>query len=132
MPHLQFEVTEPLDDPGTDAFVEWVTERYASVMETGTDHVAVTVRDGATLALGRAGPDEPVAVLNADVRAGRSAEKRREFAVATMEELADRWSIPTDHVYVVYTQHPGEEFHLAEGPLASWSDEEATDDGGPI
>jgi len=126
MPHLQFEVTESVD--GTpERFVEWVTERYAEVMETGTGHVCVTVRDRAVLSLGRAGADEPVAVLNADIRAGRSADQRREFAGAVIETLGDRWGVPAENVYVVYTEHPGEDFHLAEGPLDSWSDRESDD-----
>jgi len=124
MPHLQFEVSGPLDGGAGGPFAEWTTELYADVMETGTGHVCVTVRDGARLSLGRAGTDEPVAVLNADIRAGRSAEQRRNLAVAVIEELGDRWGVPAENVYVVYTEHPGEDFHLAEGRLDSWPDSE--------
>lgn len=125
MPHLQFEVNDSLDSEAVASFAEWVTDLYAEIMDTGTGHVAVTVREEATLSLGRAGADEPVAVLNADVRAGRSAEKRRELAVAVIDELGERWAIPAGNVYVVYTEHPGVDFHLEEGALDSWSDEEA-------
>ena len=123
MPHLQFEVTESLDRD-VEAFAEWITALYADVMETGTGHVCVTVRDDTELSLGRAGTGEPVAVLNADIRAGRSPEQRRDLAVAVIEELGDRWGVPAENVYVVYTEHPGEDFHLAEGRLDSWSDRE--------
>lgn len=132
MPHLQFEVTEPIDESDTESFADWVIERYAELMDTGTGHVGVTVRDDAALALGRADPDDPVAVLNADVRAGRSADQRRELAVAVMNELDDRWGVPSENVYVVYTEHPGEDFHLREGALTSWSTDEAGDDSGPL
>lgn len=131
MPHLQFEVTETLDGPEVEAFADWVTERYAELMDTGTGHVGVTVRDDASLAMGRADPDDPVAFLNADIRAGRTFDRRRELAVAVMDELADRWGVPTGNVYVVYTEHPGEDFHLREGALTSWSAEEA-DERGPL
>jgi len=124
MPHLQFEISEPLDGP-VEPFAAWATELYADVMETGTGHVAVTVRDGARLSLGRAGADEPVAVLNADIRAGRSADQRRELAAAVIEELEKRWGVPSENTYVVYTEHPGEDFHLEEGALKSWSDSES-------
>jgi phenylpyruvate tautomerase PptA (4-oxalocrotonate tautomerase family) len=127
VPHLQFEVSEPLAATTVDTLVEWATDRYATTMDTGTGHVAVTVRDDATLAMGRADPDAPVAVLNADVRAGRSATQRRDLAVAVVDYLHDHLGVPAANVYVVYTEHPGEDFHLAEGPLASWSNDEAED-----
>jgi len=127
VPHLQFELTDRLDADEAASLVGWVTERYAAAMDTGTGHVAVTVRDDATLAMGRAGEGEPVAVLNADVRAGRTATQRRELATDVVAYLGDRLGVPRENVYVVYTEHPGEDFHLAEGPLGSWSDEEADD-----
>lgn len=132
MPHLQFEVTETIDESDVESFADWVTGRYAELMDTGTGHVGVTVRDDAALALGRADADDPVAVLNADVRAGRSADQRRELAVAVMDELEDRWDVPSENVYVVYTEHSGEDFHLREGALASWSTDEAGDGSGPL
>lgn len=126
MPHLRFEVTEPLDG-SVEPFAEWAADLYAEVMDTGTGHVAVTVREEATLSLGRAGADEPVAVLNADVRAGRSADQRRDLAVAVIEQLGERWGVPAENVYVVYTEHPGEDFHLQEGTLDAWTADEADD-----
>jgi len=129
MPHLQFEVTEPLDG-SVEPFAAWAADLYAEVMDTGTGHVAVTVREEAALSLGRAGAGEPVAVLNADIRAGRSAGQRRELAVAVIEELGERWGVPAENTYVIYTEHPGEDFHLQEGALDSWTDEEADD--GPL
>lgn len=128
MPHLQFEVTNRIDSESKASFAAWVTERYADVMDTGTDHVGVTIRDGASLALGRVPADEPVAFLNADVRAGRSFEQRRMLAVAVMDEIADRWGIPRENQYVIYTEHPGEDFLLREGALDSW----AADEGRPV
>lgn len=129
MPHLQFELTDALTDEAIDAFADWATDRFATVMATGTGHVAVTVRDGVALHLGRA-DDGPVAVLNADIRAGRSADQRRDLAEAVIAELADRWDVPPANTYVVFTEHPGADFHLEEGPLSGWSADEAGD--GPI
>jgi len=132
MPHLQFEVTERIDRSAVESFADRIAELYAEVMDTGTGHVGVTVRDGASLALGRADADDRIAFLNADVRAGRTAEQRRELAVAVMEELHERWDVPTENVYVVYTEHPGEDFHLREGALSSWSVDETADEDGPL
>ena len=127
MPHLQFEVTDRVDRSEVESFADRIAEYYAEIMDTGTGHVGVTVRDGASLALGRADADDRIAFLNADVRAGRTAEQRRELAVAVMGELNERWEVPTENVYVVYTEHPGEDFHLREGALSSWSSDEAGD-----
>lgn len=122
MPHLQFEVTGELPAATKRDFRTWVAERYAEEMDTTTGHIAVTIREheAANLSLGRAA-NGPVAVVNADVRGGRSAEQRRAFAERVIAELASRFSIPETNTYVVYTEHPGEDFHLAEGSLRSWS-----------
>jgi phenylpyruvate tautomerase PptA (4-oxalocrotonate tautomerase family) len=122
MPHLEFTVSEPVAD--ARPVVDWITDRYAAVMDTGTGHVAVTVRDDAGLSMGRADPGDPVAVLDADVRAGRSPEQRRDLAAAVVARLDEEWDVPPANTYVVYTEHPGEDFHLAEGPLGSWSADE--------
>jgi 5-carboxymethyl-2-hydroxymuconate isomerase len=109
MPHLQFETNTALDPTDRRALTEWATERYGEVMETGTGHVAVTVRTVDTLTLGRAPEGDSVAILSADVRAGRSAEQREQYATEAIERLA-ALGIPAEHCYVVYTEHPGEEF----------------------
>lgn len=132
MPHLQFEVSEPLERERIESFADWVTELYADRMDTGTDHIGVTVRDEATLALGRADPGESVAFLNADIRAGRTIEQRRNLAVTIIDELHERWGVPTENIYVIYTEHPGEDFHLEEGALDSWSDTEASEEDGAL
>lgn len=126
MPHLQFETTVTLDADRRRSFTDWVTELYAHVMDTGTGHVAVTVREhpSTALSLGRADPDEPVAVVNADIRAGRSADQCRELAESLVGELDSRFGVPAENCYVVYTEHPGGDFHLSEGPLESWASDE--------
>ncbi|MEF8777024.1 MAG: phenylpyruvate tautomerase MIF-related protein [Haloarculaceae archaeon] len=125
MPHVQSVVSTDVPAADRQRVTDWATGRFADVMETGTGHVAVTVRDDAALRLGRADEAEPVALLNADVRAGRTAAQRECYAEAVIEALANHRDVPRGKAYVVYTEHPGEDFHLAEGPLASSSDEKA-------
>lgn len=127
MPHLQFETTATPSAAVRREFTDWVTAEYAETMATGTGHIAVTVRSlpDDALALGRAPENEPVAVCNADIRRGRSAAQREAFAAAVIDRLDDLFDVPADNCYVVYTEHPGEDFVLAEGPLASWSETEA-------
>jgi phenylpyruvate tautomerase PptA (4-oxalocrotonate tautomerase family) len=129
MPHLQFETTATPSAGARREFIGWVTDEYAETMKTGTGHIAVTVRSLAddALALGRAPENAPVAVCNADIRRGRSADQREAFAAAVIDRLDDLFGVPTEHCYVVYTEHPGEDFVLTEGPLDSWSGTEATE-----
>jgi len=133
MPHLQFEVSSELPAETKREFAAWVTDRYAADMDTTTGHVAVTIREfeRAALALGRVERNEPVAVVNADVRGGRSADQRRAFAEQVISGLESRFSIPESNAYVVYTEHPGEDFHLAEGPLESWGPSDDPETGDP-
>jgi 5-carboxymethyl-2-hydroxymuconate isomerase len=125
MPHLRFETTSaPVDRAG---FVEWVTAEFADAMETGTGHVGVSIRvcDRSELSLGRAASDEDVVLVDADIRAGRSEEQRRTLATSIIESVSERWSVSASNVYLVYTEHAGRDFHLAEGALTSWDEEEA-------
>ena len=132
MPHLQFETTATPSAATRRRVTDWVTDEYAETMATGTGHIAVTVRSlaDASLALGRAPVTDPVAVCNTDIRRGRSADQREAFAAAVIDRLQADFGVPTAHCYVVYTEHPGEDFVLVDGPLDSWSETEAT--GGAV
>lgn len=127
MPHLRVETTAEPTTRTVRTFAEWATERYAETMETGTGHVAVSVdrSDEGTLSLGRAAEGEPIALCDFDVRAGRSGEQRESFAAGVIGRLERDFGVPRANSYVVYTEHSGADFHLAEGPLGSWSDAES-------
>lgn len=60
MPHLQFETTAGPTDEQKRGFADAITELYAEHMETGTGHVAVTIRelDDVSFTLGRLEADE--------------------------------------------------------------------------
>jgi phenylpyruvate tautomerase PptA (4-oxalocrotonate tautomerase family) len=109
------------------AFVRRVTDLYAEHMETGTDHVAVAVRERSTaeLAIGRAGSDEPCLLLEADVRRGREFERKRSFALAVVELAADAWGIRDPNVKIVFTEHAGEELMGAVRVGSEWSPDES-------
>jgi 5-carboxymethyl-2-hydroxymuconate isomerase len=130
MPHLRFETTATPADRAE--FVEWVTTEFADVMETGTGHVGVSIRvcNRSELSLGRADDDEDVVLVDADIRAGRSEEQRRVLAASIIERISSQWGVPESNVYLVYTEHGGIEFHLAEGALASWEEAEAESGAG--
>lgn len=132
MPHLQFELSEAVEATDVESFAEWLRDRYSAIMETGTDHIGVTIRNESFLTMGRAEPGAPIVFLDADVRTGRTFEQRRTLAEAIVQELHDRWHIPTENIYVVFTEHPGEDFHLDDGALAAWGAAEGTGDSDPL
>ncbi|MFC6726103.1 4-oxalocrotonate tautomerase family protein [Halobium palmae] len=110
MPYLQFDTSAAMTGGEKRSFAAEVTERYAAVMGTTTDHVAVSVweRADADLHLGREDPG-PVLFLDAHVRRGRSAERRREFALAVMDAARAHWKIPKRNMKVVFTEHDGDQ-----------------------
>jgi phenylpyruvate tautomerase PptA (4-oxalocrotonate tautomerase family) len=127
MPHLQFEINRSLTDKSKIEFAENVRQLFSEVMDTGTDHISISIREFGTynLSIGRA--DEPkkgIAVVNADIREGRTMQQRRTLTLGFMELLEDAWNIPKEQMYVTLTEHKGEDFHLLEKYLASWQEGE--------
>jgi len=123
MPHLQFEFNRTLSDTQKIAFAEQVRTLFSEVMDTGTDHISISIREFGTynLSIGRVKePEKGVAVVNADIREGRTIEKRRTLTLGFMDLINKTFNIPVEHMYVTLTEHKGEDFHLFEKYLASW------------
>ncbi|WP_277552738.1 tautomerase family protein [Halobaculum limi] len=125
MPHLRFDLSVPVGDDDRAAFAAWVAETYGDVMDTGTDHVGVVVTE-TDPHLGQADDDDPVAFVNADIRVGRTTDQRHNLARRLTSELGERFGIPEQTVYVVFTEHEGPDFVLGGDPLDSWDPDEAT------
>ena len=127
MPHLQFEINRSLKDEEKKPFAEEVRQLFSRVMDTGTDHICISIREYGThnLSIGRVkDPAKGVAVVNADIREGRTMEQRRTLTLGFMDLLEDAWNIPKEQMYVTLTEHKGEDFHLLEKYLASWQEGE--------
>jgi len=127
MPHLQFDINKSLAARDKQKFAEEVRQLFARVMDTGTDHISISIREFPTdnLSIGRVTqPERGIALVNADIRSGRSLEQRRKLSLGFMSLLASTWQIPQEHIYVTLTEHKGEDFHLVERYLASWREGE--------
>ena len=127
MPHLQFEINQSLTDADKIAFAEKVRQLFSEIMDTGTDHISISIREFGThnLSIGRVKePEKGVAVVNADIREGRTIKQRRTLTLGFMDLLHETWKIPKEHMYVTLTEHKGEDFHLLEKYLASWQEGE--------
>jgi phenylpyruvate tautomerase PptA (4-oxalocrotonate tautomerase family) len=59
--------------------------------------------------------------MNADLRKGRTAEQKRSFALAVIDELEQILSVARSAVYVIFTEHDGPDFQMHDGVLPSWS-----------
>jgi phenylpyruvate tautomerase PptA (4-oxalocrotonate tautomerase family) len=124
MPHLQFEMNFPATPAEKSRFSAAVVRHFSEIMDTGTDHIAVTVRcfGREDLAFGRAAPSGGrTTFVNADIRKGRTREQKRRLALATIDEIARTWGVAREAVYVVFTEHDGENFQLSDRVLPSWS-----------
>ena len=124
MPHLQFEVNFPVAREEKQRFAAAVVRHFAEIMDTGTDHIAVTLRcmGADDMAFGRAAPGGGrAAFVNADIRKGRTKEQKRRLALAYIDEIARTWDVAREAVYVIYTEHDGEQFQLSDRVLPSWS-----------
>ncbi|MFH2122090.1 MAG: tautomerase [Pseudomonadota bacterium] len=127
MPHLQFEINQTLTDADKVTFARQVRKLFADIMDTGTDHISISIREFGTcnLSIGRVSEAEKgIALVNADIREGRTMEQRRALALGFMELLNTIFHIPEAHIYVTLTEHKGEDFHLVEKYLASWQEGE--------
>jgi len=124
---LQFEINKTVADADKIAFASQARQLFAQVMDTGTDHISISIRECGTydLSIGRVtDPGQGVALVNADLRQGRTIEQRRTLVLGFIELLQKILSIPPDHVYVTLTEHQGADFHLAERYLADWKEGE--------
>jgi len=127
MPHLQFEINRSLTDDEKISFTEQVRQLFSEVMDTKTDHISISIREFGThnLSIGRVKePEQGIAVVNADIRKGRTMGQRRTLTLGFIDLLHKTWGIPKQQIYVTLTEHKGEDFHLLEKYLASWQEGE--------
>lgn len=127
MPLLQFDTTLAPTDEEVELFSTGVRDRYAEIMETTTGHIAVTVRshDPGRLSIGRQVDDDRLLFLDAEIRAGRSVETKREFAVSVMDFAAELFGVPDPNMKVVFTEHDGPDMMGYTRVGDAWSDTEA-------
>lgn len=128
MPLLQFDTTLELSPAQKTDFAETVRELYSEVMQTGTSHAAVVIRERspAELSLGRQTDDDRLLFLDADIREGRSAERKRKFARTVMDLAAAEFDVPTPNMKVVFTEHEGSSMMGYDRVGDDWDPEEGT------
>lgn len=108
---LTFDCSAAMTASEKQAFARRVTDLYAERMDTETDHVAVAIRERTEpeLSIGRADPEQPCLILEAEVRQDHGLEERRAFALGVMDLAHRAWRIPEPNMKVVFTEHAGED-----------------------
>ena len=91
-------------------------------MKTGTDHVAISLREleKDSLSLGKVKDNEYVCFMNLDVRIGRSTKQRRELVKCYIKGINQFFGIKKENQYITFTLHNGGDFNLYEKSLENW------------
>ena len=128
MPLLQFDTTRTLTPEERTSLADRVTELYTSEMETTAGHVAVTIRERepSAMHLGRE-VEGPLLFLDAEIRRGRSFERKRAFALETMAYAGDALEIPDENMKVVFTEHEGEAMMGVDRVGGEWNGDDGDD-----
>ncbi|WP_135822180.1 tautomerase family protein [Halostella litorea] len=124
MPLLQFDTTLSPSDEAKRALADSVTDSYTAEMATSAGHVAVTIRERepADMHLGRA-VDGPLLFLDAQIRRGRSFDRKRAFALDVFAFVGERFDVPDENMKAVFTEHPGESMMGVDRVGGEWDGE---------
>ena len=91
-------------------------------MQTGTDHIAVTIREfeKENISLGRTDKNDFVCLMNLDIRVGRTKKQKLELVKAFIVGVEKFFEINKKNQYVTITNHDGIEFNFYEKSLSNW------------
>ena len=122
MPHLQFDINKKLNTKDKNKFCRYVRDNFGKIMNTGTDHVAISLREleKNSLSLGRAKDKEYICFMNLDVRVGRSLKQKRELVKCYVKGVNQFFGIKKENQYITFTLHNGRDFNLYEKSLENW------------
>jgi 5-carboxymethyl-2-hydroxymuconate isomerase len=122
MPHLQFEVNKRLNINLKKEFVDFIEIKFSEIMQTGTDHIAISIREmnKENLSLGRVDKEETVCLMNLDIRIGRSDLQKKDLVRNFIIGVEKILGIKAQNQYVTITSHVGEEFNFFEKNLSDW------------
>ena len=123
MPHLQFDINKQLSNSQKKQFSDIVKSEFSRIMQTGTEHIAISVREfnRESLTLGRANDNDLICLMNLDIRSGRSNEQKVELVKAYIGAVSEILGVEKKNQYVTFTEHPGVDFNFSEKSLQDWA-----------
>jgi len=128
MPYLHLDLPLSVRAADRARIAARLARLYAEVMETEAWRVTVAFRDlgeNGVVRLAGEDEDEPVLMVQCDIRRGRPAEQRERLGAGIAAVLDDELRWPTSHTIVEFTQHAGDEFWRADGLSRDWAPDEA-------
>ena len=122
MPHLQFEINKKLKKNCKQKFIAFIEESFSKIMQTGTDHIAITLREleKENISLGRVHKNDILCLMNLDIRSGRSKKQKIELVKTFMHGVEKFLKINKNNQYINFTNHKGIEFNFYEKSLSDW------------
>ena len=83
-------------------------------MQTGTDHIAITIREleKENVSLGRAKNNDHVFLMNLDIRLGRTKATIRISENFLLSKLKKIFGINRNNFFLTFTNHQGIEFNF--------------------
>ena len=122
MPHLQFEINKKLEKKSKKEFITFIEKNFSKIMQTGTDHIAITIRElgKENVSLGRAKNNEHVCLMNLDIRLGRTERQKLKLVKTFILGVEKFFRINRKNQYVTFTNHQGSEFNFYEKSLSDW------------
>lgn len=122
MPHLQFDINKKLEKKFKQQFIIFIEENFSKIMETGTDHIAITIREFKkdNLSLGRVNNSDHVCLMNLDIRLGRTEKQKLELVKTFIVGVEKFFGVNKNNQYVTLTNHQGNEFNFYEKSLSDW------------
>ena len=114
MPHLQFEINKKLKKNCKQKFIAFIEESFSKIMQTGTDHIAITLREleKENISLGRVHKNDTLCLMNLDIRSGRSKKQKIELVKTFMHGVEKFLKINKNNQYITFTNHKGIELSL--------------------
>lgn len=122
MPHLQFEINKKLEKKSKEEFIIFIEKNFSKIMQTGTDHIAITIREfeKENVSLGRVNNNDHVCLMNLDIRLGRTKKQKLELVKTFIVGVEKIFEINKNNQYVTFTNHQGIEFNFYEKSLSNW------------
>ena len=122
MPHLQFEINKKLKKKSKQEFIIFIEKNFSNVMQTGTDHIAITLREleKENVSLGRVKNNDHVCLMNLDIRLGRTKKQKLELVKTFIIGVERIFGIHRNNQYITFSNHQGIDFNFYEKSLSNW------------
>ena len=122
MPYLQLDLPNQYPADVKHRLARRLGDVYCEMMQAPPGIVSVGFRELGLHNLWRTGNVEPRpgAVIQCDIRRGRSIEQREAVARAMVAICAEALSIPADDIVLEFTQHAADEWFVHGGLAPEW------------